>query len=122
MHIEQLRDFCMAKKGVTEHFPFDNSTLVFKVMNKMFALTPLEKWERGDSFINLKCDPVKSEQLRAIYEGIYPGYHMSKKHWNTVKINISDVSDTLVLELITHSYNLVINGLPKKIKKELSKL
>ncbi|WP_439127510.1 MmcQ/YjbR family DNA-binding protein [Polaribacter sp.] len=122
MHVEQLRDFCIAKKGVTEHFSFDQSTLVFKVMGKMFALTPLEKWEKGDSFVNLKCDPEKSEVLRADYEGIYPGFHMSKKHWNTVVVNTFDVPDTLVLELINHSYELVISGLTKKLKAELEKL
>ena len=122
MNIEQLRDFCITKKGVTEHFPFDDVTLVFKVMNKMFALSGLDRWERGEESINLKCDPEKSEELRADYEGVNPGFHMSKKHWNTVTINISDVSDDLVKELINHSYNLVVKGLTKKAKSELEKL
>jgi predicted DNA-binding protein (MmcQ/YjbR family) len=122
MHIEQLRDFCIAKKGVTEHFPFDDVTLVFKVMNKMFALTGLERWERGEESINLKCDPEKSEELREEYEGIKPGFHMSKKHWNTVSINTIDVSDDLVRELINHSYDLVVKGLTKKAQRELEEL
>ena len=122
MNIEQLRDFCITKKGVTEHFPFDDVTLVFKVMNKMFALSGLDRWERGEESINLKCDPEKSEELRAEYEGVNPGFHMSKKHWNTVTINISDVSDDLVKELINHSYNLVVKGLTKKAKMELENL
>ena len=122
MHIEQLRDFCIAKKGVTEHFPFDDVTLVFKVMNKMFALVGLNHWEEGDQKINLKCDPDKSEELRGEYEGINPGFHMSKKHWNTVNINTSDVSDDLVRELINHSYDLVVSGLTKKAQKELEEL
>ncbi len=122
MNIEQLRDFCISKKGVTEHFPFDNVTLVFKVMNKMFALTGLDRWERGEESINLKCNPEKSEELREEYEGINPGFHMSKKHWNTVTINTSDVSDKMVLELINHSYNLVVSGLAKKVQKELEEL
>ncbi|PWG06802.1 MmcQ/YjbR family DNA-binding protein [Polaribacter aquimarinus] len=122
MNIEQLRDFCITKKGVTEHFPFDDVTLVFKVMNKMFALSGLDRWERGEESINLKCDPEKSEELRADYEGVNPGFHMSKKHWNTVNVNTSDVSDDLVKELINHSYNLVVKGLTKKAKIELEKL
>lgn len=122
MNIEQLRDFCILKKGVTEHFPFDDVTLVFKVMNKMFALSGLDRWERGDESVNLKCDPEKSEELRGEYEGINPGFHMSKKHWNTISINTSDVSDDLVRELINHSYDLVVKGLTKKAKIELDNL
>lgn len=122
MHIEQIRDFCITKKGVTEHFPFDEVTLVFKVMNKMFALSSLDRWERGEESINLKCDPEKAEELRGEYEGINPGFHMSKKHWNTVTINTSDVSDDLVRELINHSYNLVVKGLTQKVQKELEEL
>ena len=122
MNIEQLRDFCIAKKGVTEHFPFDDVTLVFKVMNKMFALLGLELWENGEQKINLKCDPENAEELRGEYEGIEAGYHMSKKHWNTVTINSSDVSDDLVRELINHSYNLVVKGLPKKVRQEFANL
>ena len=122
MHIEQLRDFCIAKKGVTEHFPFDEVTLVFKVMGKMFALTSLNNWEKGEEKINLKCNPEKSEELRTIYEGIFPGFHMNKKHWNTVIINSSGVSDDLAKELINHSYDLVVKGLTKKLQKELTEL
>tara|TARA_B110001454_G_C12711368_1_gene430863 strand:+ start:1917 stop:2285 length:369 start_codon:yes stop_codon:yes gene_type:complete len=122
MHIEQLRDFCMAKKGVTDHFPFDESTLVFKVMHKMFALTGLNSWEKGDQKMNLKCDPEKALELRGEYEGINPGWHMNKRLWNTVSLNSSDVSDDLVRELINHSYDLVVNGLTKKVKEELRNL
>ena len=122
MHIEQLRDFCIVKKGVTEHFPFDETTLVFKVMHKMFALTGLDNWERGEQKINLKCDPERSEELRGEYEGINPGWHMNKRLWNTVTINSSDVSDDLVRELINHSYELVVKGLTKKLQKELEEL
>ncbi|SDR71685.1 Predicted DNA-binding protein, MmcQ/YjbR family [Polaribacter sp. KT25b] len=122
MNIEELRDFCIAKKGVTEHFPFDNVTLVFKVMDKMFALIGLERWEKGEQKINLKCNPEKAEELRDKFEGIIPGFHMSKKHWNTVIINSSDVSDDLVKELINHSYSLVVSGLTKKLKEELHNL
>ncbi|AUC86283.1 MmcQ-like protein [Polaribacter sp. ALD11] len=116
MNIEQLRDFCIAKKGVTEHFPFDEVTLVFKVMGKMFALTSLNNWEKGEEKINLKCDPDKAEELRGQYEGINPGWHMNKRLWNTVTINSSDVSGDLVKELIDHSYDLVVKGLTKNTK------
>ena len=122
MHIEQLRDFCINKKGVTEHFPFDESTLVFKVMDKMFLLTGLNNWEKGESKVNLKCNPEKAIELREEYEGIIAGFHMNKKHWNTVSINSSDVSDDLVRELINHSYDLVVKGLTKKLQKELEEL
>lgn len=122
MHIEQLRDFCISKKGVTEHFPFDEITLVFKVMNKMFALSSLDKWEKGEETINLKCDPEKALDLREEFEGINPGWHMNKRLWNTVTINNADVSDALVFELINHSYDLVVKGLTKKAQKELENL
>ena len=119
MHIEEVRDFCIAKKGVTEHFPFDDVTLVFKVMGKMFALTGLSSWEKGEQKINLKCDPERAEELRGAYEGINPGWHANKKHWITVTINSSDVSDDLARELMSHSYDLVVKGLTKKIQAEL---
>jgi predicted DNA-binding protein (MmcQ/YjbR family) len=122
MHIEQLRDFCIAKKGVTEHFPFDNATLVFKVMGKIFVLTRLDKWEKDEQKINLKCDPDKAEQLREKYEGIVGGWHSNKRHWNTVTLNSSDVSDDLVKELINHSYKMVVKGLTKKLHAELENI
>lgn len=122
MHIEEIRNVCITKKGVTEHFPFDDVTLVFKVMHKMFALTGFNDWEKGEQKINLKCDPERAQELRGAYEGINPGWHMNKKHWNTVTINSADVSDDLVRELINHSYDLVVNGLTKKMKEELESL
>lgn len=122
MQIDQFREFCLSKKGVTEHFPFDEVTLVFKVMNKMFALAGLERWERGEFDINLKCNPEKAIELREEFEGVNPGFHMSKKHWNTVTLNTSDVSDALAIELINHSYDLVVSGLTKKVQKELEDL
>ena len=121
MNIESFRDYCISKKGVTEEFPFDQDTLVFKVMGKMFALTSLKKWEEGDHSANLKCDPDRAEELRAQYSAIYPGYHMSKIHWNTVAFN-EDVSDKMILELIDHSYSLVASGLTKKQREELNQL
>lgn len=117
MNLEQIRDYCIAKKGVTEHFPFDEDTLVFKVMGKMFALMSLVWWERGDEKMNLKCKPEWSEELRGEYDGINPGFHMSKKHWNTVTVN-QDVSDEFLRELIDHSYLEVVKGLTKKLQAE----
>ena len=121
MNIQQLYEFCLSKKGVTEHFPFDEDTLVFKVGGKMFALTSLKKFETGQPSLNLKCNPEKALELRANYQGIEPGYHMSKVHWNTVHIN-QDVSAKLLCELITHSYDLVFKSLTKKIQDEINKL
>ncbi len=121
MHIEQLREYCISKKGVTEHFPFDEVTLVFKVMGKMFALVGLNNWEKGETNVNLKCDPDWAEELRGEYESVNAGWHMSKKHWNTVTLN-DDVSDAFSFELITHSYDLVVKGLTKKLKTELENL
>ncbi|MDO6811860.1 MmcQ/YjbR family DNA-binding protein [Tenacibaculum soleae] len=118
MNIEELHDYCLTKKGVTENFPFDDVTLVFKVMGKMFALVGLDSWEKGETKINLKCNPERSLELREQYESINPGWHMNKKHWNTVTLN-NDVSDKLAFELIDHSYELIIKGLTKKLQEEL---
>ena len=86
MNIEQIRTYCLSKPHVTEAFPFDQVTLVFKVAGKMFALLPLEKWDEGKASINLKADPDYSLQLREDYESIESGFHMNKKHWNSVYI------------------------------------
>jgi len=115
MNIEEFRDYCLSKKHVTECFPFDTTTLVFKVANKMFALSGLE---HHPSTVNLKCDPEKSIELRAEYPEIIDGFHMSKKHWNTVTIE-GGLSYKLIIELIDHSYDLVVKGLTKKLQKEL---
>lgn len=114
MHIEAFREYCIVKKGVTEEFPFDDVTLVFKVMGKMFALAPLE---RLPSQVNLKCDPERAIQLREEYDGlIMPGYHMSKVHWNT--IFLEQVPGDLIFEMIDHSYELIVASLPKRIQQE----
>jgi predicted DNA-binding protein (MmcQ/YjbR family) len=118
MNIQQLYEFCLSKKGVTEHFPFDEDTLVFKVGGKMFCLTSLQEWEKGTPSLNLKCDPEKALELRAEYEAIKEGYHMSKVHWNTVDCN-KDVSDKMMTELINHSYDLVFKSLTKKLQAEI---
>lgn len=119
INIQQLYDYCLKKKGVTETFPFDDTTLVLKVLGKMFLLTSLKGWEEGKPSINLKCDPIEAENLRVNYKNILPGYHMNKKHWNTLKLNQGDLQPSLVLQLIDHSYDLVVKGLPKKLKDTL---
>lgn len=110
----------MSKKGVTEHFPFDKDALVFKVGGKMFALSSLSQWEKGEPSVNLKCDPERSQELRGQYDDIKPGWHASKIHWNTVTIN-KHVPDTMIKELIDHSYELVCKSLTKKIQEEIFK-
>ena len=118
MNVEQFRELCLAKKGVTEEFPFDENTLVFKVMGKMFALVALE---RLPPQCNLKCDPDRAVTLREEYDdNIIPGYHMSKKHWNTLMLD--GLPPKLIGELLDHSYELVVSGLPKKLKDTLSNM
>ena len=114
MNIESFREYCLSKKGATEDFPFDESILVLKIGGKMFALTDLY----SEFQINLKCDPEKAEELREIYSSVIPGWHMSKKHWNTVIIDGS-ISDKLILSWIDDSYDLVMKSLPKKVQSEL---
>jgi len=118
MNIQGFYEYCLSLKGVTEHFPFDEDTLVFKVGNKMFALTSLSKWEKGEAAVNLKCNPERAEELREKYDGIAPGFHMSKVHWNTVAVN-SDVPPALLCQLITDSYNLILNSLTKKLREAI---
>lgn len=115
MNIEEFRHYCLAKKAVTEEFPFDTVTLVFKVAGKMFALTGLD----AETFsVNLKCDPEYALELRERYPEVQEGYHMNKKHWNTILFEGS-LDDALLMSLIDHSYDLVVKGLPKKIRDEL---
>ncbi|MEM6718479.1 MAG: MmcQ/YjbR family DNA-binding protein [Bacteroidota bacterium] len=121
MNIESLREYCIRKPAVTEAFPFDQDTLVFKVLGKMFALTSLKKWEEGLGAVNLKCDPDRAEELRGEYESIIPGFHMSKKHWNTVELFQGELPSSFVQELIDHSYDLVIKGMTKTQQAELAK-
>lgn len=117
MNIEEFREYCIQKPGVTEEFPFNEETLVFKVMGKMFALTNLV----GDWNLALKCDPEWAIELREQFPAIRPGYHMNKVHWNTVAMDGS-LSQKLILELIDHSYQLVVAKLPGKLKNELDQL
>ncbi len=109
MNIEEYRSYCLAKKGVTEEFPFDNETLVFKVAGKIFALTNVTTF----ASINLKCDPEKAVELRDQYPAVLSGYHMNKKHWNTILLDGS-IPSKLLQTWIDESYNRVVNSLPKR--------
>ena len=111
IHIEEFRDYCLLKPGVTEEMPFGEDTLVFKVGGKIFALTNINTF----SSINLKCDPERALELRDQHPFVLPGYHMNKKHWNTVVLD-GAISSKLLTELIDHSYALVYSGLPKLVK------
>jgi predicted DNA-binding protein (MmcQ/YjbR family) len=114
MDIEEFRNYCLKKNGVSEGLPFGPDTLVFKVSGKIFALCGLEPFEG----VNLKCDPLEAIGLREQFEGIKPGYHMNKQHWNTVAVE-SDVSNKLLRILIDKSYDLVVSGLSRKQQLQL---
>lgn len=114
MNIEEFRDYCLSKNHVTESFPFDEETLVFKVAGKMFALVGLE---HHPATVSLKCNPEKALELREQHDEITPGYHMNKTHWNTVTID-GNLSNKLIRELTDDSYNLVVKGLSKKQQKD----
>ena len=115
LSLETLKNYCLTKIGVTFCFPFDDETLVFKVGNKMFALTNINK---PILEINLKCEPFMSEDLRRNFHAIKPGYHMNKKHWNTIVLDGS-IPDEKILFLIDLSYDLVYKGLKKSEKEAL---
>ncbi|MCS5490339.1 MmcQ/YjbR family DNA-binding protein [Algoriphagus limi] len=114
MTLTYLRDYCLSKTGTSEDTPFDANTLCFRVGGKIFGITDIENFD----FINLKCDPEKSEELRERYPGITPGYHMNKKWWNSVSVQ-GNVPDKLILDLVDHSYELIFDSLPKKIQAEI---
>jgi len=117
MNIEEIREYCLSKKGVTEDFPFDDETLVLKVMGKMFALISLEKIPLQ---LNVKCDPEQAIELREKYESVLPGYHMNKKHWNTIIIDGS-VHSREIKNWTDNSYTSVVKGLKKSDREELLK-
>lgn len=114
MNIEDLRNFCLSLTGAEEGFPFDESTIVFKVKNKLFCLTNIDNFGQ----INVKCNPEKAIELREKYEAVIPGYHMNKKHWNSLVMDGS-LSAEFIKENIVHSYELVVASLPKKLREEL---
>ncbi|MEO6728489.1 MAG: MmcQ/YjbR family DNA-binding protein [Candidatus Dojkabacteria bacterium] len=114
MNIETLREYCISKKGVTESFPFGEDTLVFKVGEKIFLLTGLE----NPTTFNVKCDPEKAIALREEFSEVIPGYHMNKKHWNTVYYDGS-LSEHHLKEFIDHSYQLIFKSLSKIAQQEI---
>ena len=115
MDIEALRNYCLAKPGTTESFPFDETTLVFKVMGKMFALTDLIE----NRSVNLKCDPEKALVLREKYAYVYPAWHMNKKYWNSILVEEMS-SKKLLEQWIDESYELVVKKLTKREQAELN--
>lgn len=117
MNVEEVREYCLTKPGTTESFPFDETTLVFKVANKMFALLNID----GNNTLNLKCDPEKAVQLREEHAAVLPGYHMNKTHWNTVCFG-EGVTVQQLQEWIDHSYQLIVKSLPKKDRQMLEDL
>ncbi|MFU8845150.1 MAG: MmcQ/YjbR family DNA-binding protein [Bacteroidales bacterium] len=114
MDIAECRDYCLSFPGATEGFPFDEQTLVFYVMGKMFCLTDVDAFD----MVNVKCDPEKAVELRELYEYVVPGYHMNKKHWNSIRMEYP-VPDHLLKEWISDSYQLVASNLPKKDQARL---
>jgi predicted DNA-binding protein (MmcQ/YjbR family) len=117
INIEQIRKHCLKKKEVTEEFPFGEETLVFKVAGKIFLLASLETIPLQ---INLKCEPEEAIELRETYDSVQPGYHMNKKHWNTIIID-GTISSNKIFEWIDESYELVVAGLTKLQKKLFKK-
>jgi predicted DNA-binding protein (MmcQ/YjbR family) len=115
MNLEKFRKYCLGKKGATEDFPFDETTLVFRVGGKIFALTDTEAVPFS---FNLKCDPERAIELRENYDCIRPGWHMNKKHWNTVEPDGS-IDDALIYDLIDHSYDEVVKTLKKSDREKL---
>ena len=117
MDIEKLRSHCLSKMEVTEGFPFDEDTLVFKVAGKLFALTNLKSAES----VNLKCEPEKAIELRAQFpDQVLPGWHMNKKHWNTVRFD-GHMPDEDFIDLVDHSYDRVVMGMKKADRERLGK-
>jgi predicted DNA-binding protein (MmcQ/YjbR family) len=118
MNVEDLRDYCIAKKGVEECFPFDETTLVFKVLGKVFLLCGIDS---NPLQFNVKCEPAKAIELRENYSCVIPGYHMNKTHWNSI-ICDGQASDNIIKSWIDDSYNLIVASLTKKLQAELQNL
>lgn len=121
MDLETYYEYCLSKKGATEHFPFDQDILVFKVGGKIFALSSLKQWELGNPSVNLKCNPDLAKEWRLEFEAIQPGFHMNKNHWNTVLLN-TNISSAFLKKMIDLSYDLVFNSLTKKAQQEVADL
>lgn len=118
MNIEEVREYCLNKKGAYEDFPFGEDTMTFKVMEKIFAITGLNELEFR---VNLKCDPEYAIELREEYSDIIPGWHMNKKHWNTVYFE-NGLDSSFLCSLIDHSYDLIVKKLKKKDREILENL
>jgi predicted DNA-binding protein (MmcQ/YjbR family) len=116
MTLNEFQKYCKSFDGVTEEFPFDETTLVYKVKGKIFAITDVESFES----ISLKCDPDDALILREIYDSVTPGYHLNKNHWNTIRLD-NKITDNQLKEWIGDSYGLVVKGLPKRIREESKK-
>lgn len=117
MNIEELREYCITQKSVSEELPFGPDTLVFKVAGKVFLLVGLDQVDQLS--FNVKCDPEYAVELREKYEQtVLPGYHMNKKHWNTVFAN-RELADDILFKLIDHSYDLIVKALPKRLREEI---
>ena len=115
MHLDTLRDLCLGLPGATEDLPFGPDTLVFKVGDKMFALAGLERLPPS---VNLKCDPERALELRDRYQAVAPGWHMDKRHWNTVALQ-GDAPDRAIRQWVQDSYSLVFHGLPARLRAEI---
>ncbi len=116
MNIEELRDYCIRKQGATESFPFGEDTLVFKVGERIFLLTSL----KSGNIFNVKCDPERAIELRERYVEVKPGYHMNKVHWNTIYMD-GNLTRKQLYQMIDHSYELVVQSLPKNVQEELAR-
>lgn len=115
MTLKEFRDFCSSLPHAEANMPFDDTTLVFSVRGKMFTLVDIESFD----FINVKCDPDEAITLREKYDAVIPGYHMNKKHWNSILLYSCSLEDKLIKQWIRDSYDLIIKSLPKKVREEL---
>jgi predicted DNA-binding protein (MmcQ/YjbR family) len=115
----KIMEYCLKKKGATKDYPFGSDPIVIKVAGKMFALIFEDKGQ--SSYINLKCDPLIADNLREQHDYVSPGYHMNKKHWNTITIG-STLLESDVFAMIDHSYDLVVQKLPKRLRESLSEM
>jgi predicted DNA-binding protein (MmcQ/YjbR family) len=115
MTLKEFRNFCSSLPYAEANMPFGDTTLVFSVRGKMFTLVDIESFD----FINVKCDPEEAIAIREKYDAVIPGYHMNKKHWNSILIESGTLDDQQIKQWIKNSYDLIIKSLPKKVREEL---